>query len=84
MIITAGVMQIGWATKDSSFLNHVSMYIFTIFVYDNHGRCHAIGWATKDSSFLNHVSMYIFMIFVYDNHGWCHANRLGDQRQQLP
>ena len=36
MIITAGVMQIGWATKDSSFLNHVSMYIFTIFVYDNH------------------------------------------------
>ena len=52
MIITAGVMQIGWATKDSSFLNHVSMYIFTIFVYENHSRCH--------------------------------ANRLGDQRQQLP
>lgn len=23
-IITAGVMQIGWATKDSKFLNHVS------------------------------------------------------------
>jgi hypothetical protein len=22
-IITAGVMQIGWATKDSKFLNHV-------------------------------------------------------------
>ena len=32
MIITAGVMQIGWATKDSSFLNHVSMYIFTILL----------------------------------------------------
>ena len=26
MIITAGVMQIGWATKDSSFLNHVRLY----------------------------------------------------------
>lgn len=23
-IVTAGVMQIGWATKDSSFLNHVT------------------------------------------------------------
>lgn len=23
LIITPGVMQIGWATKDSSFLNHV-------------------------------------------------------------
>lgn len=23
-IVTPGVMQIGWATKDSSFLNHVS------------------------------------------------------------
>jgi hypothetical protein len=25
-IITPGVMQIGWATKDSTFLNHVSIY----------------------------------------------------------
>ena len=33
MIIMAGVMQIGRVTKDSSFLNHVSMYIFTIFGY---------------------------------------------------
>ena len=32
MIITAGVMQIGWATKDNTFLNHVSMYIFNVFV----------------------------------------------------
>jgi hypothetical protein len=24
LIITTGVMQIGWATKDSTFLNHVS------------------------------------------------------------
>lgn len=24
-IITPGVMQIGWATKNSNFLNHVSM-----------------------------------------------------------
>lgn len=24
LIITPGVMQIGWATKDSNFLNHVS------------------------------------------------------------
>ena len=24
LIITPGVMQIGWATKDSKFLNHVS------------------------------------------------------------
>lgn len=24
LIVTPGVMQIGWATKDSSFLNHVS------------------------------------------------------------
>ena len=23
-LLTAGVMQIGWATKDSKFLNHVS------------------------------------------------------------
>ena len=81
MKITAGVMQIVWATKDSSFLNHVSMYIFTIFVYDNHSRCHAIGWATKDSSFLSHESMYIFTIYVYENHSRCHANSLGDQRQ---
>ena len=25
LIITSGVMQIGWATKNSKFLNHVSM-----------------------------------------------------------
>ena len=24
-VVTAGVMQIGWATKDSKFLNYVSM-----------------------------------------------------------
>ena len=24
-LLTAGVMQIGWATKDSKFLNHVSL-----------------------------------------------------------
>jgi len=24
LIITAGIMQIGWATKDSKFLNYVS------------------------------------------------------------
>lgn len=24
LIITTGVMQIGWATKDSTFLNHVN------------------------------------------------------------
>lgn len=34
LIVTPGVMQIGWATKDSSFLNHVSIiveyYIFTV------------------------------------------------------
>lgn len=24
-IVTAGVMQIGWATKESNFLNHVSI-----------------------------------------------------------
>lgn len=29
LIVTPGVMQIGWATKDSSFLNHVS-YQFMI------------------------------------------------------
>lgn len=28
VIITSGVMQIGWATKDSTFLNHVSLYSF--------------------------------------------------------
>ena len=27
-IVTAGVMQIGWATKDSSFLNHVRIWDF--------------------------------------------------------
>ena len=27
LIITAGVMQIGWATKDSKFLNHVSFFV---------------------------------------------------------
>lgn len=25
ILLTAGVMQIGWATKDSKFLNHVSL-----------------------------------------------------------
>ena len=25
-LLTAGVMQIGWATKDSKFLNHVSSF----------------------------------------------------------
>ena len=28
-LLTAGVMQIGWATKDSKFLNHVSLEILT-------------------------------------------------------
>lgn len=30
LIITPGVMQIGWATKSSNFLNHVSI-IFKLF-----------------------------------------------------
>lgn len=29
LIVTPGVMQIGWATKNSSFLNHVSIYLET-------------------------------------------------------
>ena len=28
ILLTAGVMQIGWATKDSKFLNHVSLESF--------------------------------------------------------
>lgn len=28
-VITSGVMQIGWATKDSKFLNHVLVLLFT-------------------------------------------------------
>lgn len=26
-VVTSGVMQIGWATKDSKFLNHVCAYM---------------------------------------------------------
>ena len=74
MIITAGVMQIGWATKDSSFLNHVSMCIFTKFVYDNQSRCHANRLGTKDSSLLNHVSMYIFTILLNKSLAWINEN----------
>ncbi|CAH2324567.1 RING finger and SPRY domain-containing 1 [Pelobates cultripes] len=29
-VITSGVMQIGWATKDSKFLNHVSIFPYTL------------------------------------------------------
>lgn len=29
-VITPGVMQIGWATKNSNFLNHVNKLIFFI------------------------------------------------------
>ena len=29
-LLTDGVMQIGWATKSSSFLNHVSIYIYRL------------------------------------------------------
>lgn len=28
LIVTPGVMQIGWATKDSNFLSHVSLFHF--------------------------------------------------------
>ena len=27
LIVTPGVMQIGWATRDSKFLNYVSVFI---------------------------------------------------------
>ena len=30
LIVTAGVMQIGWATKDSKFLNYVSVLYISI------------------------------------------------------
>lgn len=29
-IVTPGVMQIGWATRDSTFLNHVSTIYFLV------------------------------------------------------
>ena len=29
-VVTSGVMQIGWATKDSKFLNHVSVHSLLI------------------------------------------------------
>lgn len=33
-VITSGVMQIGWATKDSKFLNHVfTLVVFTVQLY---------------------------------------------------
>lgn len=33
LIITPGVMQIGWATKDSNFLSHVSAFIIIIIIF---------------------------------------------------
>lgn len=33
LIITDGVMQIGWATKESKFLNHVSIILVYLFFF---------------------------------------------------
>ena len=37
-ILTAGVMQIGWATKDSKFLNHVRQARFHCFNSVEHAQ----------------------------------------------
>lgn len=36
LIITPGVMQIGWATKDSNFLSHVSVIVHYYAVRHRH------------------------------------------------
>lgn len=47
-VITSGVMQIGWATKDSKFLNHVlnfgasTVQLFHILFFCSHGIYHCV------------------------------------------
>ena len=42
-IITAGVMQIGWATKDSKFLNHVRLSCWCFGVLGWWRCCNVLG-----------------------------------------
>ena len=51
-IVTDGVMQIGWATKDSKFLNHVSLiyrgWVFSVC----HEECHFSSFSPSFGFFL--------------------------------
>ena len=62
-IVTAGVMQIGWATKDSSFLNHVRILGYDLsHIIRKHAFCI---WENKGAGQL--MSTFVFSLQRYYN-----------------
>lgn len=57
LIVTSGIMQIGWATKDSKFLNYVSCLLKFNVIYQ-------ILFVSK---FISNFLLCVSHLFYFDN-----------------